>query len=199
MYAAPVPQNSASPDLYWWLSLVLAALLLLLWWAYTRHRAEDQIPPLRMPDYHPQPMAKPAPKTITAVEGALAPRAADTPDHASHAFVSAPAPAAEPITENPVTLVNPLPTTTADETPDDLTLIEGIGPKINELLHKAGITTFPKLSATPVAQLRQILNDAHLRIADPGTWPEQAALAAAQKWDALKQLQDSLKGGKKVA
>jgi len=47
--------------------------------------------------------------------------------------------------------------------------------------------------------LRQILTEAGLAaLADPSTWPEQAGLAAAGKWDALKVLQDELKGGRRV-
>lgn len=33
---------------------------------------------------------------------------------------------------------------------------------------------------------------------DPDTWPEQTQLAAAGDWDGLDQLQDSLKGGRRV-
>jgi hypothetical protein len=32
---------------------------------------------------------------------------------------------------------------------------------------------------------------------DPTTWPAQAKLAAAGKWDELKAMQDNLKGGRK--
>lgn len=82
--------------------------------------------------------------------------------------------------------------------PDDLKIIEGIGPKIEKLLNEAGITTFAGLAETEVARLQQILLDAKLRIADPTTWPEQASLAAQGKMDELQALQDSLKGGRKA-
>ncbi len=83
--------------------------------------------------------------------------------------------------------------------PDDLKRIEGIGPKIAELLNEAGITTFAQLAATDVETLRQILVKAGRRfaLASPETWPEQAALAARGEWEALAQLQDSLKGGRR--
>lgn len=85
----------------------------------------------------------------------------------------------------------------APVTPDDLKIIEGIGPKIAALLNQAGIQTFSQLAATPTARLDEILTTANLRrLADPGTWAQQAALAAANQWDALKRLQDSFKGGK---
>lgn len=82
--------------------------------------------------------------------------------------------------------------------PDDLEIIEGIGPKIAGLLRAAGIATFAGLAATPVDQLRTMLNDAHLRIADPTTWPEQARLAAEGCWEDLKTYQGALRGGRVV-
>jgi predicted flap endonuclease-1-like 5' DNA nuclease len=82
--------------------------------------------------------------------------------------------------------------------PDDLKRIEGIGPKISRLLQATGITTFAQLAATDVNQLRRILRGAGITIADPGTWPEQASLAAADRWDELEALQDELKGGRRV-
>ena len=81
--------------------------------------------------------------------------------------------------------------------PDDLEVIEGIGPKIAGLLRDAGITSFAELAATSVARLEEILSDAKLNLASPETWPEQAELAAAGDWDALTSLQDQLKGGRK--
>jgi large subunit ribosomal protein L21 len=80
---------------------------------------------------------------------------------------------------------------------DDLVLIEGIGPKINELIVKAGITTFAQLAATPVEKLKEILKAGGNRFVshDPGTWPEQAALAAKGDWDAFKKLTDELDAG----
>jgi predicted flap endonuclease-1-like 5' DNA nuclease len=83
--------------------------------------------------------------------------------------------------------------------PDDLKVIEGIGPKISSLLQAAGITTFAQLAATDVSRLKEIIAQAGLSaLADPTTWPEQASLAAAGKWDELKALQDTLKGGRRV-
>ncbi len=81
---------------------------------------------------------------------------------------------------------------------DDLTKIEGIGPKIQELLNKGGISTFKKLSTAKISTLKEILKNAGPRFTmhDPGSWPEQSSLAAAGKWDKLKKLQDELMGGK---
>lgn len=81
--------------------------------------------------------------------------------------------------------------------PDDLTAIEGIGPKISEVLQAAGVHTFNDLAATDTDRLTEILHAANLSFAVPETWPEQAQLAAAADWDGLKQLQDQLKGGRR--
>ena len=82
--------------------------------------------------------------------------------------------------------------------PDDLKRIEGIGPKISALLQGSGILTYAQLTQTSSDQLAQILKDAGIRLADPTTWPEQAALAAAGDWDALAALQGRLKGGRQA-
>jgi predicted flap endonuclease-1-like 5' DNA nuclease len=82
--------------------------------------------------------------------------------------------------------------------PDDLKRIEGVGPKIASLLQDADITTFAQLAAANVEHLREILDAVNLRIADPTTWPEQAALAAAGDWEGLASLQGELKGGRRV-
>ncbi len=81
---------------------------------------------------------------------------------------------------------------------DDLTKIEGIGPKISGLLQAAGIQTFAQLASTDVARLQSILDAAgpRYRIANPSSWPAQARLAASGDWEALQKLQDSLVGGR---
>lgn len=82
--------------------------------------------------------------------------------------------------------------------PEDLTVIEGIGPKVHTLLREAGIQTFAQLAATEISKLDEIIDRAGLRMINVSTWSEQAKLAAEGKWDELKALQDSLKGGRKV-
>jgi predicted flap endonuclease-1-like 5' DNA nuclease len=83
-------------------------------------------------------------------------------------------------------------------TVDDLTIVEGIGPKIDSLLKANGIASFAALAAADVETLRTILRAAGLSYADPATWGEQARLAAAGKMDELQALQDSLKGGRRA-
>jgi predicted flap endonuclease-1-like 5' DNA nuclease len=89
---------------------------------------------------------------------------------------------------------------TAPETePDNLKRIEGIGPRISQLLQEAGILTFAQLAATEIDHLRQIVASAGLSaLADPSTWPQQASLAAQENWTALQALQDELAGGRRV-
>lgn len=82
---------------------------------------------------------------------------------------------------------------------DDLKIIEGIGPKIEELYHNAGIKTWHELSQTSVQKSQEILTNAGDRFAihDPSTWAKQAELAYQGKWQELKDWQDQLDGGKK--
>ncbi|MEM1268857.1 MAG: jacalin-like lectin [Bacteroidota bacterium] len=71
---------------------------------------------------------------------------------------------------------------------DDLRKITGIGPKIAGLLQAAGIATFAQLAETSVEAIERILDEAgsRYRIANPVSWPKQAALATEEKWEELK-------------
>jgi predicted flap endonuclease-1-like 5' DNA nuclease len=81
---------------------------------------------------------------------------------------------------------------------DDLKVVEGIGPKIEQLLHAEGITTWRSLSETSVDRIQEILSTAGPRfaLATPATWPKQAGMAADGMWDELKAYQDFLNAGK---
>ncbi len=80
---------------------------------------------------------------------------------------------------------------------DDLELIEGIGPKISELLKSAGIDTFAQLAAAPVATVQKVLDAAgpNFRLAKPESWARQAELCVRGDWAALRKLQDELIAG----
>ncbi len=80
---------------------------------------------------------------------------------------------------------------------DDLTTIEGIGPKISQLLQDAGYHTYSQLAEADMSQIDRLLTEANLRLANPATWGEQARLAAAGDWAALEKLQNELKGGRR--
>jgi large subunit ribosomal protein L17 len=81
---------------------------------------------------------------------------------------------------------------------DDLKIIEGIGPKIADVLVEAGISTFAQLAATSPESIKEILESAgpQYNVHDPATWPAQSQLAADGKWEELKTLQDELLGGR---
>jgi predicted flap endonuclease-1-like 5' DNA nuclease len=81
--------------------------------------------------------------------------------------------------------------------PDNLEIIEGIGPKIAHLLRSNGVGSFTKLAAMGIANLQAILDKggARFSVANPQTWAEQAALAAANRWADLRALQDQLDAG----
>jgi large subunit ribosomal protein L27 len=81
---------------------------------------------------------------------------------------------------------------------DDLKIVEGVGPKIEQLLKEAGVETWQQLAETSVDRLKEILDAAGPRyqIHDPSTWPAQAKMAAEGKFDDLKEYQEVLNGGK---
>lgn len=159
----------------WWIWFVLIVLVIflfaLLWrWLGLSKGGEQPATPVAAPIIESRPVvATPAVAAVPAVESA---------------------PAAEPVDES--TLI-------AKKTKfDDLTLIEGIGPKIASVLQDTGINTFAQLAVTDLATLEATLKTAGLRLADPASWAEQAQLAADGKLDELKALQDSLKGGRRA-
>ena len=82
---------------------------------------------------------------------------------------------------------------------NDLTVVEGIGPKIADLLQTiGGIRTWWELHRTDVDTLRTLLEGAgpRFRIHDPSSWPQQAGLLARGEWEDFKDLTDELRGGR---
>jgi len=81
---------------------------------------------------------------------------------------------------------------------DDLKKIEGIGPKIEAVLNRAGIKSFAALANTSAEKIREILLAAgsRFRLADPTTWPRQAKMASENRWEELQDYQDALNGGR---
>ncbi len=79
---------------------------------------------------------------------------------------------------------------------DDLTLIEGIGPKSAEALKAAGITTFAQMAKMSPAELEKAVKDRKVRLVGSAeSWPMQAEVAAKGDLSALEALQARLKGG----
>lgn len=79
--------------------------------------------------------------------------------------------------------------------PDDLTVIEGLGPGACELCHGIGILTWADLADTEVSLLRTMLDDAGARyhIHDPATWPMQAQLLVEGRWEEFRELAASVR------
>lgn len=79
---------------------------------------------------------------------------------------------------------------------DDLTRIEGIGPKLAFTLSKSGITSFSELADSSEDSLENLLEEAGpaYKILDPSSWPMQAKLAANGQWKELAELQEELFG-----
>ncbi len=84
--------------------------------------------------------------------------------------------------------------------PSNLQVIEGIGPKIEPVLNKAGIQNWSDLAITDVSTLQTIIKEAGKRFdhTDPTSWTEQAQLLATGKWKAFRDLEASLITGKKT-
>lgn len=83
-----------------------------------------------------------------------------------------------------------------EEKIDNLEIIEGIGPKISQILKTAGVTTFKELSIMDPTEIKKILVASNLRVNDPTTWPEQARLAELGDMQALIEFQNRLRGGR---
>ena len=81
---------------------------------------------------------------------------------------------------------------------DDLTIIEGIGPRIQELLQNGGIRTFAELAAASVPEIKAILDKAgpRFQMHNPGTWARQSALARDGMTKELEALKSKLTAGK---
>jgi predicted flap endonuclease-1-like 5' DNA nuclease len=157
---------------WWWLGVKIGVVtaLIVWWWLENKGKKYTQKAPAKEPRDEIQSIPLPT---------------EDTP------------PGEAPLAEA-VQAETPEPPATPPTEPDDLTKIEGIGPKINAALQEAGIRTYLQLADAKPAAIKQILSDAGIRIGFPDTWPEQAALAAKADWSALKALQSSLQGGRRA-
>jgi predicted flap endonuclease-1-like 5' DNA nuclease len=139
-----------------------------------------------------EPIAEPEP-----VAAATAPIAEPEPA-AAIAEPTEPVEATAPIAEpEPVAAAEPVPAVTPTVESaipaDNLTRIEGIGPKIATALVAAGIRTYRQLADTDVDALRATLKSARLRFAPSlPTWPEQARLLADGDQSGFTALADQI-------
>jgi len=76
----------------------------------------------------------------------------------------------------------------------DFTCIEGVGPKINQILTKAGYKTFDDLAVAKVTDLKKVLNAAGPRyqMHNPKFWAKQAKMAAKGQWTKLQDFKDTI-------
>ena len=74
---------------------------------------------------------------------------------------------------------------------DNLQFIEGIGPKMNEVLNENGVSTWAKLANMDRDGLKAVLNKYgdKYKIIEPGDWPRQAKFAVEEDWDGLIKYQ----------
>lgn len=175
----------------------------------SRKKAAPAADLVAMPDAAP--VEPPAPDLIAIPESApVAPPAPDLIAIPGSPAVEATAPELVGMPDSPPIAVEAGAQVTGERTttvdlgasvlPDDLVKIEGIGPKMAQVLGEAGITTYAQLAAASPERLREILDAAgsRYRMIDPTTWPRQAALAADGDWSGFNALVSQLKGGRKM-
>ena len=85
-----------------------------------------------------------------------------------------------------------------EKSTDDLTVLEGVGPKVAKILNEAGITSFADLANADAAEVDKVLDANKLQMLDSAGWIDQAKLAAAGDMEGLAKLQDELKGGRRA-
>ncbi len=106
--------------------------------------------------------------------------------------------------EAPAEAPAPAPVEAAAPAPDDLTQLNGIGPKASAALATAGITTYAALAEANEPQLRHAIHEADMvPPANIASWPMQASLAASGDWQGLmkynQRASEPSHGGKKAA
>ena len=87
----------------------------------------------------------------------------------------------------------------AQKSADDLTVLEGVGPKVAKILTEAGYASFADLAKADPVEVDKILDTNKLQMLDSAGWIDQAKLAAAGDMEGLAKLQDELKGGRKTS
>ncbi len=81
--------------------------------------------------------------------------------------------------------------------PQNLQILEGIGPKMEAMLKAGGVTNYAALASKSPAELNGMIEKAgfNAKMSDTPAWIEQAKLASAKKWQALHDLQLDEGGG----
>ncbi|QLC25504.1 hypothetical protein HFP57_11055 [Parasphingopyxis algicola] len=178
-----------------WLPLLLSGLLGLVIGGWIWRRPSDArlaeedavyapasapiIPPAP-PELEPEPEAEPAEEPIAVSEPAPPPMSepvAEEPPEPETEPAPEPAPMPSPFMEAP------------DGEPDNLTLIKGVGPKLNDMLHALGVYHFTQIADWNAEQIVEV--DSHLgsfkgRI-ERDRWVDQARLLAARNIAAFER------------
>ncbi len=79
---------------------------------------------------------------------------------------------------------------------DNLLVIEGLGPKSQEVLYAAGITTYRAIAESSPEALANLIRGAGLRLVRTETWPQQAGLLAAGDQTGFQAFRESLRSGR---
>ena len=113
-----------------------------------------------------------------------------------------PAPPSTDITTSVPNITAPDVNLTASETStysnyfatSNLQIVEGVGPKLEVILKKAGYTSWANLASANYEDLKKMLSNAgpRYRIHDPKSWSRQAQLASENKWQELIDYQKYL-------
>jgi len=86
----------------------------------------------------------------------------------------------------------------ADAEADELTLIEGIGPKVAQTLQNAGVTTFAQIASMSADELYNIVKSTPI-VGDAQTWPKQAQFLVDGDINGFYKYQEYLVGGREPA
>ncbi len=137
------------------------------------------------------PAAKKATAKKTApVKKAIPAKAATKKSVVSKAQVATPKATKKTATPK-VTIKTTVAKTTKTTKADDLKVLEGVGPKLEQLLMAAGFTSFALVAKAEVTDLQKVLNAAgsKYKMHNPTSWPLQARFARDGKFDTLKSWQ----------
>lgn len=200
--AATLAQQE-KPNIPWWFwAIMAAALILLVWLLFNRPKEveeedESLVEEVKMPEPEPAPVQEIAfDLSEDAFENETLSDKVLLEDEGEEATEEQPAPS--PFFDvNEEDLENIPVFDDYQVQPDDFSVIDGISPKISKLLTQSDIQSYRQLAETSVEKLQVILASAGIFLTDPSSWPDQARLAGDDRWDELRQFQDSLKGGAK--
>ena len=161
----------------------------------------------------PEPQPEPGLTPVTAAESSARTRSPEGTEDAGKRSAVAPAVVAQPAVRpdpaggTPATAPQQQPRTgpvaaagTTSDPVDDLTRIEGVGPKIAAALVASGIRSYRDLAGSDVETLRAALRSKGLRfVPSLPSWPEQARLLADDDTAGLAALTDRLIAGRERA